>query len=236
MKSEVTTGQQDVQYGVLQWGPCIVHLRISEAFHEKLLTEAAEAKKSNLDFRNRLAGIIKEEYSYRNREMFLPEISQCLGVYDQAFQKWKNEPYPIQPEYLLTSMWVNYMKKNEFNPPHDHSDWLSFVIFLDVPDEIHKEQATFQGQSGGPGHLSFVYGEGNRQAITYQSVKPKNRDMFIFPAWIKHYVAPFYSDVTRVSVSGNITNSVELNQINKGKDGKKEFIKPASLKAKAGSD
>ena len=53
--------------------------------------------------------------------------------------------------------------------------------------------------------------------------------MFIFPAWIKHWVAPFYSDVTRVSVSGNITNSVELNQINKNKNEKKDIVKPASV-------
>ena len=59
------------------------------------------------------------------------------------------------------------------------------------------------------------YGDGNRQSITYQSVKPEDRDIFIFPAWIKHYVAPFYSDVTRISVSGNISNSVLLNQIKK---------------------
>ena len=37
--------------------------------------------------------------------------------------------------------------------------------------------------------------------------------MFIFPAWLKHYVAPFYSDVTRVSVSGNVASSVRLNQL-----------------------
>ena len=59
----------------------------------------------------------------------------------------------------------------------------------------------------------FLYGEGNRQAITYQGVHPKNGDMFIFPAWVKHYVAPFYSDVTRISVSGNIMDSVHLSQV-----------------------
>ena len=37
--------------------------------------------------------------------------------------------------------------------------------------------------------------------------------MFIFPAWMKHYVAPFYSDVTRISVSGNVADSVQLNQL-----------------------
>ena len=80
MEPTVKTHEQNVQYGVLQWGPCIVHLRISEAFHEKLLTEASASKKAELDYRKRLAGIIKEEYSFRNREVFLPEISQCLGV------------------------------------------------------------------------------------------------------------------------------------------------------------
>ena len=28
--------------------------------------------------------------------MFVPEIAQILGVYDEAFQKWKNERYKTQ--------------------------------------------------------------------------------------------------------------------------------------------
>jgi hypothetical protein len=209
---------EEVKYGVLQWGPCVVHLKISESFQEKLLKGAEEAKKNKKDYRPNLAGIIKEEYAYEDRDNYVPEISQFLGVYDQAFQKWKNQEYKQQPEYILNSLWVNYMKKSEYNPPHDHSDYLSFVIFLKVPEEIHKEQKEFVGNSGGPGSLSFLYGDGNRQSITYQSVLPKDRDIFIFPAWIKHYVAPFYSDVTRISVSGNIANSVELNNIKRNKD------------------
>ena len=34
---------------------------------------------------------------------------------------------------------------------------------------------------------------------------PYNNQIFIFPAWVKHYVIPFKSDVKRISVSGNIT-------------------------------
>ena len=203
----------EVKYQVLQWGPCIVHLKISEEFQQKLLKGAEEARKENKDFRDNLAGIIKEEYAYENRADYVEEISQFLTVYDEAYQKFKNEKYKVKPEYLLNALWVNFMKKNEYNPPHDHSDFLSFVIFLKVPKEITKEQEDFVGNSAGPGSLSFLYGDGNRQSITYQSVKPEDRDIFIFPAWIKHYVAPFYSDVTRISVSGNISNSVLLNQI-----------------------
>ena len=203
----------EVKYQVLQWGPCIVHLKISEDFQQKLLKGAEVARKAKKDFRSQLAGIIKEEYSYENRKDYVDEIAQFLTVYDAAYQKWKNEEYKVKPEYILNSLWVNYMKKGEYNPPHDHSDYLSFVIFLKVPEEITKEQETFVGNSAGPGSLSFLYGEGNRQSITYQSVKPKERDIFIFPAWIKHYVAPFYSDVTRISVSGNIMDSVKLSQV-----------------------
>ena len=120
------------------------------------------------------------------------------------------------------------MKKNEFNPPHDHSDALSFVIFLKVPEEIIEEQKNYKGNSGGPGSLGFIYGEGNRQAITYQSITPRERDMFIFPAWVKHYVAPFYSDVTRISVSGNIATSVDLNKL---KEHQQQKFKYADKKA-----
>jgi len=203
----------EIEYGVFSWGPCIVRLKISEDFRSKLLIEGEESRKEELKFNTKLAGIIKEEYAYRKKEIFLPEISQVLGVYDQALQKFKNKPYEQKPEYLLNSLWVNYMKKNEYNPPHDHADNLSFVIFLDVPEEIKKEQKEYQGQSGGPGSLMFLYGEGNRQAITYQGIHPNNGDMFIFPSWVKHYVAPFYSDVTRISVSGNVADSMHLNKV-----------------------
>jgi len=203
----------EVKYQVLQWGPCIVHLKISEDFQKKLLKGAEIARKQKKDFRSNLAGIIKEEYAYENRKDYVDEIAQFLTVYDLAYQKWKSEEYKVKPEYILNSLWVNFMKKNEYNPPHDHSDFLSFVIFLKVPEEITREQEKFIGNSAGPGSLTFLYGEGNRQAITYQSVKPQERDIFIFPAWIKHYVAPFYSDVTRVSVSGNIMDSVKINQV-----------------------
>ena len=204
---------EEIKYGILTWGPCVVQLKITEDFRKKLLSEAEQSKQEALKFNHKLAGVIKEEYTYRNKEMFLPEISQVLGVYDQAYQKFKNKPYEQKPEYLLNTLWINYMKKNEYNPPHDHADNLSFVIFLDVPEEIQKEQKEYKGQSAGPGSLMFLYGEGNRQAITYQGVHPTNGDMFIFPAWVKHYVAPFYSDVTRITVSGNIANSLDLNKI-----------------------
>ena len=70
-----------------------------------------------------------------------------------------------------------------------------------------------KGKSSGPGGISFLYGEGNRQAITYQAYFPEEKDFFIFPAWLKHWVAPFMSDVERVSVSGNIASHIPFKNV-----------------------
>ena len=49
--------------------------------------------------------------------------------------------------------------------------------------------------------------------------------MFIFPAWLKHFVAPFKSDVQRISVSGNISSQVHLNSLKQVGDNQWKPIK-----------
>ena len=59
---------QEVSYGVLSWGPCIVQLKISEDFHKLLMEEANASRVKELDYRSKLAGVIKEEYMFRKKE------------------------------------------------------------------------------------------------------------------------------------------------------------------------
>ena len=131
------------------------------------------------------------------------------------FQKYVNKPHEKTPEYVLASLWINYQKANEFNPPHDHDGKLSFVAYLQIPEELKKENAAYRGKSCGPGGIQFIYGNGPRDCVTYMSFFPEENDIFIFPAWLKHWVAPFKSDCTRISVSGNIHDSAPLNAIKK---------------------
>ena len=44
---------------------------------------------------------------------------------------------------------------------------------------------------------------------------PEEGDMYIFPAWLKHWVAPYKSNCTRISVSGNFHDTAPLNNIKK---------------------
>jgi len=202
-----------INYQVLTWGPCVVKMKMTDDFH-KLLWEEAEAskKKENL-YQNRLAGIIKEEYQFRNLDKVQPFINHMVKAYDSIWDKWRNSPKPTSHTYLIKALWVNYQKQYEFNPPHDHSDDLSFVAYLKIPEKLKEEYKNYNGKSSGPGGISFLYGEGNRQAITYQAYFPEEKDLFIFPAWLKHYVAPFQSDVERVSVSGNVACNIPVSAL-----------------------
>ena len=214
MAKDQNNEKKRVQIDMFNWGPCVVRLRINEEFQKKLLDEAKQNKE---DYTGKLAGQIEKEtgYSDEARERLLPYISSALGLYNQAYEAYTKKKFDKKPEYILSALWINYQKKNEFNPPHDHDGKLSFVIYLGIPEELKKENKEYKGRSCGPGGIQFLYGEGPRDAVTYMSYFPQERDMFIFPAWLKHWVSPFHSDCTRISVSGNIHDSAPLNNITK---------------------
>ena len=205
--------ENKINYKVLTWGPCVVQLKITDDFYDLLQKEAEASVKKELAYNHRLAGIIQKEYQLRDLKVLQPYMHDIVNIYDQVWDKWRNADKPSNNEYLIKSMWVNYQQAGDFNPPHDHSDELSFVIYLKVPEEIKKENKEFKGKSSGPGGISFLYGEGDRQAITYQAYFPEEKDLFMFPAWLKHYVAPFRSNVERVSVSGNLASKVSLMEL-----------------------
>ena len=204
--------KQEVSVSVFNWGPCIIKLKIIDEF-KNLLLEGG--KKSTRDFRDKLAGILENEKGYDEETIkkVVPYMSQYLGVYDQMYQKFVLKPYEKKPEYIISALWINHQKAGEFNPPHDHDGKLSFVTYLQIPDELKKEHQEYKGKSCGPGGIQFIYGDGPRDCITYQSFFPEEGDMFIFPAWLKHWVAPYKSDCVRISVSGNIHDSAPLNSI-----------------------
>ena len=205
---------EQIPINIFNWGPCVIRVKIKEHFRKLLLDEG---KKCTEDYTTKLAGILDKEVGYgdESKKKILPMLSQYIGVYDQAYQKFVNKPYDKTPEYVLSALWINYQKPNDFNPPHDHDGKLSFVIYLEIPDKLKEEQSTYKGKSCGPGGIQFIYGNGPREAITYMSFFPQAGDMFIFPAWLKHWVAPYRADCTRISVSGNFHDSAPINNIHK---------------------
>ena len=204
-----------IEVNTYNWGPCVIKIKIQDNFKKILIQEAL---KNEEDFTARLAGQIKKEtgYNEKQRDKIIPYLSPYLGIYDEAFQRYRMDKYEKKPQYVLSALWANFQRQYEFNPPHDHDGKLSFVIYLSIPDKLKEENKAYKGKSCGPGGIQFMYGDGIRDCITYISHFPEEGDMFIFPAWLKHWVMPFHSDCVRVSVSGNVHDSAPLNQIKKG--------------------
>tara|TARA_R100001129_G_scaffold74327_1_gene50783 strand:+ start:283 stop:990 length:708 start_codon:yes stop_codon:yes gene_type:complete len=204
-----------IQINTYNWGPCVIKLKIQDDFKKILIQEAL---KNEEDFTARLAGQIKKEtgYNEKQREKIIPYLSPYLGIYDEAYQRYRMDKFEKKPQYVLSALWANFQRQYEFNPPHDHDGKLSFVIYLSIPDKLKEENKAYKGKSCGPGGIQFMYGDGIRDCITYISHFPEEGDMFIFPAWLKHWVMPYHSDCVRVSVSGNVHDSAPLNQIKKG--------------------
>ena len=211
MSEEKKKTQPNVHVNILNWGPFVLHFKISETFHKLLLEGAKQARIADRDYRTRLAGHIREEYAYNDLNKYTPYIASMMRAYEQALREWRNSGKDEEyNKYFLKSMWVNYQKQNEFNPQHNHSDKYSFVTYLSIPEELKEENKNCVSTSTGPGSIMFTYGDGPKEYITYQSYFPEERDIFIFPSSLTHYVCPFKSNCERVSVSGNILTDIPL--------------------------
>ena len=97
-----------------------------------------------------------------------------------------------------------FMKAGDYNPPHTHGADFSFVLYLDIPEDMLDEEKKYKGVGTGPGAIAFYYGEWQKLVRTEHHFMPEKGMMFIFPGKLRHSVPPFKSPGTRVSVSGNI--------------------------------
>ena len=199
----------EVKYNYFHWGPFLMHTNVPKKECQIFLDEGKRCRKNKkLDFRHKLAGHIKEEYALDNPVKLTPVLQKYFEAYTIGYNQWRGAG-SIQPNFKLTALWINYMKANEFNPPHDHSGDLSFVLYPSVPQDIIDECKSFTGTMRGPGGIAWFYGEGNRQCISAVNQLPESGDLYIFPATLKHWVFPFRSKVERVSVSGNVLFDVD---------------------------
>ena len=190
----------------LYWGPFVAKFEVEDYITKELLKRSEKIKLN--DNRQRLAGHIDREnfYTQEDIDWFVEHTSKYFNNYIQTKENvWTISSQKIE-HMILDSLWVNYMKKNEYNPPHFHSGDISFVLYLNVPKQIKKEALEFVSEGEGkPGAIQFIYGTQDRYGdyICSHTKFPKTNELYIFPANLHHTVMPFRSDVERVSVSGN---------------------------------
>ncbi len=194
-----------MNYQHFNWGPFIMKTSCPKRVLKRLDADGRQAERS---WNHQLAGHLKHQYKYPEvfEQWFYTEMAEIFTGYRQVHCMYHGFEY-IPCQLIYQDLWVNFMKPGDFNPPHIHGGDISFVIFVDVPRQLEKEAAEHEGTIAKPGHLMFNYGENSKQrqwATIGHFVSPKTGDMFIFPAQQQHWVAPFKSEITRISVSGNL--------------------------------
>jgi|TARA_R100001163_G_scaffold15367_3_gene13937 hypothetical protein len=184
----------------------------------KVLEEAIKNKKEN--WNHNLAGQIDSSFIIedKNNWFFKNELLSCIDEYleNTANQKW------IIPELLnkncafkLSTFWVNFQKKYEFNPFHTHTALFSFVVWVKIPARHDKEKnLPFVNHSNcsypNTFQMFYINSLGKIATEDYYLNPEDEGTMLFFTGDRPHLVYPFYSsDKTRVSISGNIILNVD---------------------------
>ena len=113
-------------------------------------------------------------------------------------------------EWKLTENWVNFQRKNEYNPFHRHSGEYSYVIWLTIPYNMKEELDVPNVKNSStpcPTAFTLYYTDpvGQIQTEDFFPEKEDAGSFVIFPSNMCHSVHPFYtSDEYRVSISGNL--------------------------------
>jgi len=189
------------------FGPSIYVSDISDEFLS-FLKESAENSVDGEHVSDLAGNINNQKNAALDPNTFIEHIAPHIKEYvDGNFNRYGDGSAPNSISYNLgNGPWINYQKKNEFNPIHVHDGVLSVVIFIDIPEEIEKEHLLWEGKTNcpSPGMLEFVYGPKTFMAYGSYKITPKTGQIYIFPADLKHCVYPFTSDVTRITMSFNV--------------------------------
>jgi Putative 2OG-Fe(II) oxygenase len=195
--------------------PTVLYHKVPQEFLDIIWSEINKIKQnieSREEFNHKLAGHIKNEYSLK---AVIPAIENYIMAlcanYSQTNDVMANSDILTNDVPLvLSDMWVNFQKKHEFNPIHDHSGVMSFVIWMKIPYDLKEELKVFPKLKKEQNHTStfnFIFTDilGNIQNEAIPIDKTFEGVICLFPSKLRHLVNPFYtSDEERISVSGNV--------------------------------
>ena len=183
--------------------------------HVKEQIKVSESGKSQ--YKNRLAGHISESNHIEDPGGKLlnhieATVREPLKIPQQIERIRQGLVGSESTNLNLDDLWVNYQKKHEFNPIHNHSGILSFVIWVQIPYVFEQEQALeFVENVGGVTRTAcfeFIWPGGASTPLNTAVLpvgKGQEGTICVFPSHLHHTVYPFYtSDGIRISVAGNI--------------------------------
>ena len=104
----------------------VVEGNLPEEIVENIWTLINEAKEQPVDMKPELAGNISSSIRLNACSPLLDDFNQkvlpaLIGTHIESYgAPWRATMREGQ-EWNLENLWVNFQKKHEFNPPHDHN-------------------------------------------------------------------------------------------------------------------
>ena len=175
-----------------------------------------ESKKQPDDMKPELAGNISSSIRLDSNSPLIEDfVTNVIGSFIQQNIDSFGPPWRVTMKegqgWNLESLWVNFQRKHEFNPPHDHSGVYSFVIWMQIPTSYaEQKKLPICANSNADNHISnFAFSYTNTLGMVtqfmYNMEKEAEGYMVMFPSQLKHEVFPFYeNDGERISISGNV--------------------------------
>jgi len=183
---------------------------------ESLWKLIEESKKQPEDMKHDLAGNISSSIRLdANSPLIQDFVKNVIPIYIEQTIKSYGAPWRTTMKegqgWSLESLWVNFQRKHEFNPPHDHSGVYSFVIWMQIPTSYaEQKKLPICAESNAKGTISnfafhYTNSLGRVSQFVYNMEKEAEGYMVMFPSEMKHQVFPFFeNDGERISISGNV--------------------------------
>ena len=207
---------EDKWYYVMPPNINIMKCELGEKAIEYLWGCINDARENKINANQNLAGNIEESLYLKDVDNYFwnNHLEQmCLEYLRSNFYctSFRNTFTNVFSEKLvMREFWVNFSRKTEFNPVHNHGGAMSFVIWMQIPTrskEQHNLPISKNTTNPSSSDFQFLYTDilGAISPMTFEMDPEMNGSLVLFPATLSHQVYPFFeSDDYRVSISGNI--------------------------------
>jgi uncharacterized protein (TIGR02466 family) len=183
------------------FGPSIGRTKVSQNFLNKLNKEFDERSVTKkIDYSSKLASQIKNEIKISNnfiQKNLKNEITKNIKIF------LLNEKIKNIKKINILNLWVVRQFKGEYNPIHYHEGDLSGVGYLKLPKNMTKNKLVSKKKIKTNGTIDFINGQKGFLSKSIYNVKPKERDLLIFPNYLMHTAYPFNTTGERRSFSFN---------------------------------
>jgi|TARA_R100000455_G_C6272305_1_gene129020 hypothetical protein len=186
----------------------VIHSRLPKQLYNSLMKEILSIKKPKprgpglfIDYENTMISNLTEKgvsehyfISEKNTYKIYEVIQKMIDKYKEVFPNYLDGIKYLDRNVPLgfKTPWVNFQKKNEYLPLHEHGGVLSYNIWMKIPTKSIFEY-----------NYNSIIGKNLIHRINLTE-KDEGR-IVLFPAQLQHVVYPFYnSNKIRMSIAGNI--------------------------------